>query len=199
MPVPSDSELVAGFGLPMRTAVTAYMPDEIADEFCDAYRAYQRTRHDELIEGIDGVGETLSTLKQSGIKMAVVTSKKRPAAIRDLGCYNLVEYFDTIVFVRIVRCGYNNAGIRVALHRQICHGGRGNHTQRYHIAADGANTCNQRRFQHIRRDTGILSDRNFRSSLLLFCQNSCHSLSNPIRHIGSQSLPYNTANSVGTE
>ena len=97
MVVPSDSELVAGFGLPMRTAVTAYMPDEMADEFCDAYRAYQRTRHDELIEGIDGVGETLSSLKQSGIKMAVVTSKKRPAAIRDLGCYNLVEYFDTII------------------------------------------------------------------------------------------------------
>ena len=97
MPVPSDSELVAGFGLPMRTAVTAYMPDEMADEFCDAYRAYQRTRHDELIEGIDGVGETLSSLKQSGIKMAVVTSKKRPAAIRDLGCYDLVEYFDTII------------------------------------------------------------------------------------------------------
>ena len=97
MPVPSDSELVAGFGLPMRTAVTAYMPDEMADEFCDAYRAYQRTRHDELIEGIDGVAETLSALKRSGIKMAVVTSKKRPAAIRDLGCYDLVEYFDTII------------------------------------------------------------------------------------------------------
>ena len=97
MAVPSDSELVAGFGLPMRTAVTAYMPDEMADEFCDAYRAYQRTRHDELIESIDGVGETLSALKRSGIKMAVVTSKKRPAAIRDLGCYNLVEYFDTII------------------------------------------------------------------------------------------------------
>ena len=97
MPIPSDSELVAGFGLPMRTAVTAYMPDEMADEFCDAYRAYQRTRHDELIQGIDGVAETLSALKQSGIKMAVVTSKKRPAAIRDLGCYDLVEYFDTII------------------------------------------------------------------------------------------------------
>lgn len=97
MPVPSDGELVAGFGLPMRTAVTAYMPEEMADEFCDAYRAYQRTRHDELIEGIDGVAETLSALKQSGIKMAVVTSKKRPAAIRDLGCYDLVEYFDTII------------------------------------------------------------------------------------------------------
>ena len=97
MPIPSDSELVAGFGLPMRTAVTAYMPDEMADEFCDAYRAYQRTRHDELIQGIDGVAETLSALKQSGIKMAVVTSKKRPAAIRDLGCYDLVEYFNTII------------------------------------------------------------------------------------------------------
>lgn len=97
MPVPSDSELVAGFGLPMRTAVTAYMPDEMADEFCDAYRAYQRTRHDELIQGIDGVAETLSALKQSSIKMAVVTSKKRPAAIRDLGCYDLVKYFDTII------------------------------------------------------------------------------------------------------
>ena len=93
LPVPSDSELVAGFGLPMRTAVTAYMPEEMADEFC----AYQRTRHDELIEGIDGVAETLAALKQRGIKMAVVTSKKRPAAIRDLDCYDLVKYFDTII------------------------------------------------------------------------------------------------------
>ena len=97
LPVPADSELVAGFGLPMRTAVTAYMPEEMADEFCDAYRAYQRTRHDELIEGIDGVAETLSALAERGIKMAVVTSKKRPAAIRDLGCYDLVKYFDVII------------------------------------------------------------------------------------------------------
>ena len=97
LPVPADSELVAGFGLPMRTAVTAYMPEEMADEFCDAYRAYQRTRHDELIEGIDGVAETLAALKQCGKKMAVVTSKKRPAAIRDLGCYDLAKYFDTII------------------------------------------------------------------------------------------------------
>ena len=97
LPVPADSELVAGFGLPMRTAVTAYMPEEMADEFCDAYRAYQRTRHDELIEDIDGVAETLSALAERGIKMAVVTSKKRPAAIRDLGCYDLVKYFDTII------------------------------------------------------------------------------------------------------
>ena len=97
LPVPADSELVAGFGLPMRTAVTAYMPEEMADEFCDSYRAYQCTRHDELIEGIDGVAETLAALKQRGIKMAVVTSKKRPAAIRDLGCYDLVKYFDIII------------------------------------------------------------------------------------------------------
>ena len=97
LPVPADSELVAGFGLPMRTAVTAYMPEEMADEFCDAYRAYQRTRHDELIEGIDGVAETLAALAECGVKMAVVTSKKRPAAIRDLGCYDLVKYFDTII------------------------------------------------------------------------------------------------------
>ena len=97
LPVPADSELVAGFGLPMRTAVTAYMPEEMADEFCDAYRAYQRMRHDELIQSIDGVAETLSALAERGVKMAVVTSKKRPAAIRDLGCYDLVKYFDTII------------------------------------------------------------------------------------------------------
>lgn len=97
LPVPSRQELVAGFGLPLRTAVRAYMPDELVEQFCTAYSAYHRSQHDRLIQPFNGVRETLAEIAGRGIKMAVVTSKKRPMALRGLACYGLDQYIQTVV------------------------------------------------------------------------------------------------------
>lgn len=97
LPVPSDSELVAGFGLPLLTAAKAYMPEEMAEEFCTRYRKYNVAHHDEWIQPFEGINESLAALAERGIKMAVVTSKKRPMALRGLGCYGLEKYFSAVV------------------------------------------------------------------------------------------------------
>ncbi len=97
LPVPSDRELVAGFGLPLRTAVKAYMPESMAEQFCTAYSDYHRRHHDELIQPFAGVDKALAKLAERGIKMGVVTSKKRPMALRGLGCYGLDKYISTVV------------------------------------------------------------------------------------------------------
>lgn len=97
LPVPSRQELVAGFGLPLRTAVRAYMPDKLVEQFCTAYSAYHRSQHDRLIQPFNGVRETLAEIAGRGIKMAVVTSKKRPMALRGLACYGLDQYIQTVV------------------------------------------------------------------------------------------------------
>lgn len=97
LPVPSRQELVAGFGLPLRTAVRAYMPDELVEQFCTAYSVYHRSQHDRLIQPFNGVRETLAEIAGRGIKMAVVTSKKRPMALRGLACYDLDQYIQTVV------------------------------------------------------------------------------------------------------
>lgn len=97
LPVPAQQELVAGFGLPLRTAARAYMPEEMVEQFCSAYSAYHRSQHDKLIQPFDGVKEALEQLAERGIKMAVVTSKKRPMTLRGLGCYGLDKYIGAIV------------------------------------------------------------------------------------------------------
>ena len=40
LPVPSKEALVAGFGLPLRTAAKAYMPESMIEDFCTAYSDY---------------------------------------------------------------------------------------------------------------------------------------------------------------
>ena len=97
LPVPSKEALVAGFGLPLRTAAKAYMPESMIEDFCTPYSNYHRSQHDKLIQPFDGVNEALAQLAGRGIKMAVVTSKKRPMALRGLACYGLDKYIETVV------------------------------------------------------------------------------------------------------
>lgn len=97
LPVPAKEALVAGFGLPLRTAAKAYMPESMIEDFCTAYSDYHRSQHDKLIQPFEGVNEALAQLAGIGIKMAVVTSKKRPMALRGLACYGLDKYISTVV------------------------------------------------------------------------------------------------------
>lgn len=97
LPVPPQQDIIAGFGLPLRTAARAYMPEEMVEPFCTAYSDYHRSQHDRLIQPFDGVKEALAELAERGIKMAVVTSKKRPMTLRGLSCYGLDKYIKAIV------------------------------------------------------------------------------------------------------
>ena len=75
---PEREKIVATFGLPLPEAMIALSgKPELVETMRDAYREYNNAHHDDMIRPIPGVKETLEQLKAQGIKLAVVTSKKR--------------------------------------------------------------------------------------------------------------------------
>jgi pyrophosphatase PpaX len=91
-----DSEIVMHFGEPLLATLARY--DEAnADILIQTYRAHNEADHDELTKEILGVKETLRELKTLGIKIGVVTSKRRELAIRGLELFNLHELMEVII------------------------------------------------------------------------------------------------------
>jgi len=70
---------------------------ERSTEFVEAYRELNSLYHDDMIEVYPGIEEMLERLHKKGLKLAVVSSKKRDFVIRGLKQTNLFEYFDYIV------------------------------------------------------------------------------------------------------
>ena len=80
-PVPPDAEWIAGIGTPLISQIRGFVPDEDeAQQMILTYRAFQRTRHDEMLKEFEGVGETLALLKSRGHPTALVTSKSSDLA-----------------------------------------------------------------------------------------------------------------------
>ncbi|KQU20283.1 MULTISPECIES: pyrophosphatase PpaX [Peribacillus] len=71
-------------------------PERI-DEMIAFYREHNWKNHDLLVTQYDGVFETIQTLKQSGYKLAVVTTKKRDVVEKGLRLSKLDQFFDVVV------------------------------------------------------------------------------------------------------
>lgn len=91
-----DGEIISTFGEPLKDVLERYGKDK-AEEMFNHYIEYNRTIHDELTKSIDGVEEGLKLLKEMGIKIGVVTSKRREGALRGLKLFNLEKYMDIII------------------------------------------------------------------------------------------------------
>lgn len=91
-----DGEIINTFGEPLKDVLERYGKDK-AEEMFNDYIEYNRTIHDELTKSIDGVEEGLKLLKEAGIKIGVVTSKRREGALRGLRLFNLEKYMDIII------------------------------------------------------------------------------------------------------
>lgn len=94
--VPEDSEIVKFFGEPLDKSLLKYGKDNV-ENLVASYRAYNDERHDIEAKEFDGVKETLDKLKARGIKLAIVTSKRRIMSVRGLELFGLTEYFDVII------------------------------------------------------------------------------------------------------
>lgn len=73
-----------------------YFPDN-PQAFVDYYRNLNDKYHDEMIAIFPGVIEMVKTLRDKGLKLAIVSSKRRDFVIRGLQQTKLLEYFDYIV------------------------------------------------------------------------------------------------------
>lgn len=97
---PPRHEIINTIGLPLGDAMTILsgQPEKVM-ELRQIYKVFNAANHDKMIKPIAGVAELLADLKQQGIKIAVVTSKKQPMLERGINCLNMAAYIDATVSV----------------------------------------------------------------------------------------------------
>jgi pyrophosphatase PpaX len=96
--VPSEAEWIAGIGTPLASQLRPFAADD-ADLalLLEEYRAYQREHHDRMTRCYDRAVEVVSTLRERGHPLGVVTSKGDPIARRSLAHVGLLELMDVVV------------------------------------------------------------------------------------------------------
>jgi len=70
---------------------------EKAEEMCHVYRTFNKATHDSLVQEFPGVFDTIKVLKNSGYKLAIVTSKMSDVAMMGMNLTKIAPFFDTIV------------------------------------------------------------------------------------------------------
>lgn len=92
----SKEEIVTYFGEPLITSLRK-IDIERSEELAVTYKKYNEANHDKLAKSIDGVKETLEILKSKGIKLAVVTSKRKSMAEQGLKLFDLLDFIDFVI------------------------------------------------------------------------------------------------------
>ncbi len=106
--VNDEAEYIRTFGLPLQTAMEQIAARYVAagriaeratlvDELIATYRSFNECWHDEMIEAVAGMAETLPVLKARGWRLGIVTSKKRVGLERGLRLFEMAELFDVTI------------------------------------------------------------------------------------------------------
>ncbi|TLG79881.1 pyrophosphatase PpaX [Vagococcus zengguangii] len=90
-------ESVLAFNGPSLEEVFSSLDKANAEQMIKEYREYNHARHDEFIEVFPDVPEVLASLKKAGVKLAVVSTKKKELLQHGLEFLNIHEYFDVIL------------------------------------------------------------------------------------------------------
>lgn len=93
---PGDDEIVKYFGEPLIKTLERF-DSKNADAFLKTYREFNEVKHDIMVEKIDGAEETINSLKKIGIKVGVVSSKRRGMVDKGLKITNLDGLMDVII------------------------------------------------------------------------------------------------------
>ncbi|HSN58987.1 MAG TPA: pyrophosphatase PpaX [Clostridiaceae bacterium] len=95
MVVPRE-DVIKTFGEPLIFAMKKYDEDNV-DELLGHFRKHQETRHDILAKECAGATAGIEALREAGMKIALVTSKRRPMTERGLNLIGLYRYMDAVV------------------------------------------------------------------------------------------------------
>ena len=71
--------------------------ETLSEELIQEYRTLNLELHDNLVVEYDGVAETVRLLKARGIKMAIVSTKKRDNIQRGLKWMGIEDVFDVVI------------------------------------------------------------------------------------------------------
>lgn len=89
-------EIIDCIGPTLEQTAMKYYPQNIS-EMVGMYRHHYVLNHDELIKIYPGIEEMLKALKDLGLKLAIVTSKKRDMTLKAMEHTNVLDYFDLII------------------------------------------------------------------------------------------------------
>lgn len=63
----------------------------------EEYIAWNLANHDDMVEAFPGVVETIKQLSASGVKLAIVSTKRNEMVMRALHLMGITEYFETVI------------------------------------------------------------------------------------------------------
>ena len=93
-----DEKYASQVGIPLVDQVAEYTDDpEKQAEMVKVYREYNEAHHDAEIRSFDGCIEALAAMKDSGLTLAVATSKLRTLCSRGLKIIRIDEFMSTVV------------------------------------------------------------------------------------------------------
>jgi pyrophosphatase PpaX len=90
-------EDVLPFNGPSLTETFSKINPEKAEEMIKVYQAHNHVHHDSLVREFPGVYETVQVLKESGFKLAIVTTKRPDVVEMGLSLTKLKPFFDVII------------------------------------------------------------------------------------------------------
>ncbi len=91
----TDEDIYSLFGEPLEYSLRKYSSS--AEELLSFFRAFNEANHDKMIQSFVGVEEALITLKENGLKLGIVTSKREAMARRSLDVLGLTDYFEVLI------------------------------------------------------------------------------------------------------
>ncbi|MHB1393786.1 MAG: pyrophosphatase PpaX [Clostridia bacterium] len=92
----SEEEILKHFGEPLIVTLKRYS-EEKGDELFKTYIDYNESQHDDTVTIFEGVQELLEELVKQGFTLALVTSKRRKAALMGLDLFDIKKYFDVFI------------------------------------------------------------------------------------------------------
>jgi len=98
-PTFNREQIIPYMGQTLESQMRQFTGQEDVTPYVDAYRKYNRERHDELVREFPYVLEVIENLQRHGIKLGVVTTKVRETTERALKMFGLHPYLGTIVTV----------------------------------------------------------------------------------------------------
>ena len=90
-------EEMAQFNGPSLEEIYGNLDRERQDELVARYREVMLEKHDDMIGMFPGIKEVLENLKQEGLRLGVVSTKRSDVLKRGVSILGITEYFDTII------------------------------------------------------------------------------------------------------
>lgn len=91
-----EEKIVRFFGEPLVKSMNSVDPEN-AEGLLTAFKSFNESKHDELAEHYEGTVEAIKALKDKGIRLGVVTSKRRIMTERSLKLIRLYDEMDVVI------------------------------------------------------------------------------------------------------